>query len=127
MLRFRDVRRTVAVQTIEALAGLCAGPACLEALAVLLLAAGVFARAASFLGRHSLLPLLLLFADVIVCLTVLAADTAASQGVAWQSVFQTVTVSLRAAVLMAVAKDLAFYDWCTVLARLRETHVLSHK
>lgn len=126
MLRFRDVR-IAAVQTADALAVLPAGPPCLEALAVLLQAAGFLARAAYFLGRHSLLPLLLLFAEIIIRFRVLAVDTAASLGVAWQSVFQTVTVSLRAAVLFAVAKDLAFRGWCTVPARLRETHILSHK
>ena len=58
MLRFRDVRIAV-IQTAKALAGLPAGPPCLEALAVLLLAAGVLARAAFLLRGHPLLPLLL--------------------------------------------------------------------
>jgi hypothetical protein len=86
MLRFRDVRIAV-VKASLALAGLSAGPSCLEALAVLLLATGVLARAAFLLRGYALLALLLRLADLIIRLSVDTVDTATSLGVAGKPVF----------------------------------------
>lgn len=95
------------VKAIRALAVRAAFTPGLEALAVLLLALGVFARASVLVLCALALLLLLIFAEFCPLDGVGAIDAATLVRIASQPVFQAIAVTLRAVVLVAIALDLA--------------------
>ena len=117
MRRYRDVGMAV-VEAIEALARLSTWSPSLEALTILLLAPRVLTRAAFLLRWHSLLSLLLRLSNFFIACCVYTIDTATSQGVARDTVFKAVAVSLGASVFVAIALDFAFACSSCLSARL---------